>query len=104
MNQFMNFDKIKVKHYPQSNPKVKDSQSRFAVKRDKNGDVLEEADPSYPVCEFVYDPKTITGSFVQLKDHKGRPLFQKSRTLAPYLPSEELIELVKLAQVLQRPV
>ena len=100
----MNFDKIKIKAYPQPNPDVPNSKSRFAVKHENDKDVLQEVDPDYPVCDFVYNSETGIGSFVQRKGKDGQLLFQKSRPLAPYIPSAELIELVRLAQVLQRPV
>jgi MoxR-like ATPase len=97
-------EKIRIKPYPQPNPQVKNSSSRFAVAHVKGVDTLAAADPAYPVCEFRYEPHTVSGSFQQLKDGNGQPLTKKGRPLDPYLPSAELVELVRLAQVLQRPV
>ncbi len=105
-----------IKPYPQPNPEVTGSESRFAAGRkevevEKNGvkvkemrDVLERVSPDCPVCDFKYNPTDATGSFVPKMDEKGKPILKKSKPIAPYIPNADLIELVRLAQILQRPI
>jgi MoxR-like ATPase len=100
----MQFDKITVKPYPQPNPKVPGSKSRFAISRNDEHDELAAADPDYPVSNFHYDPHTVTANFEIRTDVKGQPVTEKGKPLPPYIPSNEVTDLVKLAQVLQRPV
>lgn len=56
--------------------------------------------PLVPKTEFIYDKDTATASYEIKKDVPPR----KGKPIAPYLPGEELVELVRLAQILQRPV
>jgi len=98
-------EKIKIKPYPQPNPLVPGSASRFAIANKNGVDVLGEADLTYPINEFKYNETTSSGYFEPKMDKAtGKQLIKKGRPLAPYIPSKELIELVRLAQVLRRPV
>jgi MoxR-like ATPase len=104
--------KIKIKPYPQANPAVPGSSSRFAVKVvevEDNGiktkkEELAAVEPLHPVCEFEYDASTGTGTFKPKTDPEGNIIRQKGKKIAPYIPAKELVELVRLAQILQRPI
>lgn len=95
------------KPYPQSNTDVPGSTSRFSTGfitiTDENGNDIQKEqlsaiEPDLPVSEFQYDPDTRSGKFINLNGaRKGRPV-------PPYIPSEDIKELVRLAQILQRPV
>jgi MoxR-like ATPase len=104
----MDYSKVAIKKYPQKNPAVEGSSTRFAVKvTTANGTTTEElaaAEPFCPVSNFTYDPATGSGKFVPLKDESGEIVTKKARPIAPYIPGEDLKELVRLAQILQRPV
>lgn len=104
---------IKLKPYPHPNPDVPGSTTRFATgftTVEANGkpvrkEILKAADPACPVCEFKENPRTKTLQFVPVKDKKGDLVLRKNKKPIPvYIPSPELIELVRLAQVLQRPM
>jgi MoxR-like ATPase len=95
------------KPYPQPNPDVPGSTSRFATGFislvDENGndiqkEQLKAVEPDLPQSEFKYDPDTRSGKFIKLNGTK------KGRPIPPYIPSEDIKELVRLAQILQRPV
>lgn len=103
---------IITKAYPNPNPDVPNSTSRFAgsVKagKDENGktvytDVLGEVTPVHPVSDFKYDAATGAGWF-EPRMENGKPVMAQGRPIKPYLPAAELVELVRLAQILQRPV
>jgi MoxR-like ATPase len=63
-------------------------------------DKLTAFRPVVPVAKFRYDPSTEKGDF-KVDDTKPAT---KARAIAPYLPSDDLVELVRLAQILQKPV
>lgn len=99
--------RIKIIPYPQVNPEVPGSTSRFdkLVKVQENGLELEKvlprlAQPEVADYEFKYDKETATGGFFATSK-KGK---SRIRPLSPYIPSVDLIELVRLTQILQRPV
>ncbi len=94
---------IKIKPYPEPNPKVKGSQSRFATTVVDGKDKLGTAIPEIPVSEFRYDPKTLTGHFEDLLKN-GKAVKETGASIPPYIPSEELKDLVRIAQILQRPI
>lgn len=95
------------KPYPQPNPSVPRSTSRFcsgfiSITDEKGNEVRKEllstVEPDLPESEFKYDAGTRSGKFVKSsRTRKGRPV-------PPYIPSEDIKELVRLAQILQRPV
>lgn len=61
---------------------------------------LSEFKPNPPSGQLVYHSDGAYSEFVPDKDGKTKP----GRPIAPYLPSEKIVELVRLAQILQRPV
>ncbi|RYZ90964.1 MAG: hypothetical protein EOP04_02225, partial [Proteobacteria bacterium] len=100
----MSNNDVKIRPYPQPNPNVDGSASRFAVAVDEvveNGvkrtkDKLQFVIPFLPVCDFVQDRITGKWNFVQKLDDDGEPIAKPGRRLDPYIPSAELIELVRL--------
>ncbi|HEY0740328.1 MAG TPA: MoxR family ATPase [Chryseosolibacter sp.] len=88
---------ITIKPYPQPNPSFPKSKTRFAT--DNNG-TLGPVMPTYRPKDFSYDPSTRTGVFTI----KKQEAVITDRPIAPYIPSQEIIELIRLAQILQRPV
>ncbi|WP_336514607.1 MoxR family ATPase [Pollutibacter soli] len=104
---------VLIRPFPTPNPGIKGSTSRFTVElikaKDSSGnEIIRErlmpATPVIPVSELEFDKTTETWSYVQQKDHAGNPKFTKARPIPPYLPSPEIKELVRLAQILNRPV
>lgn len=100
--------KIKTKPYPHPNPEVPGSTSRFAraVKevRGVKKEVLDSVELTIDEVKFQYDAAADT-------DDRPRGRFVKTpnggtyqKVLTPYIPSDELKELVRLAQIVQRPV
>ncbi|HLA57600.1 MAG TPA: MoxR family ATPase [Puia sp.] len=108
----MDQKRILPRPYPWTNPDNKELKSRFAKQKSRKDDqgndvkeiVLEAVQPQLPVCEFELDKKTGRGKFVPVPDENGQPLTRKGNELTPYIPSPDLVELVRLAQVLQRPI
>ena len=94
--------------YPQPNPDVKGSTSRFAtgfITVDENGkkvqkEQLATVEPVLPLSEFDYD----TGKFKRLHDQNGKAISVTGRPIPPYIPSDDIKELIRLAQILQRPI
>lgn len=104
---------IKLKSYPQPNPAVPNSSSRFAIdvkeEKDEAGnvvykDVIASADPLYPESKFEYDEDSRSGKFSMAKNDDGSIKRKPGRQLNPYIPSPEIKELVRLAQILKRPI
>lgn len=104
-----------IRSYPSPNENVPGSKSAFAVSTYKveiveNGktkkalrDKLQTARPLCPVCKFEFEAESQTGYFRPVLDKNETPIL-KEKILMPYIPSAELVELVRLAQILQRPV
>ncbi|HEX2533224.1 MAG TPA: MoxR family ATPase [Chitinophagaceae bacterium] len=101
------------RNFPQPNPLVPQSRSRFAVRTvtqtDSGGatvvkDEVAAVEPLCPECTFEYDPVSRTGRFTEKRDEGGAVLRRKDKRIQPYIPSAEVRELVRLAQILQRPV
>lgn len=101
------------KFYPQPNPDVPGSQSRFAEATadatDEKGmpvkkDVLRAAELGNDDYDFVYDEESNQYGFRLRPSTEGAGKKKQSRKLAPYIPSPDIIELVRLAQILRRPV
>lgn len=98
---------MSIKKYPFPNPNVPNSESRFAVERievQKEGsdetiwkDRVEEAKIEYPITDFSYDAATGKAKFIAT-GKKGK------KTIPPYIPSEDLKDLVRLVQILKRPI
>ncbi len=63
-------------------------------------DRLTAYQPMVPLAKFEYDAASESAKFVF---DTSKPLV-KARPIAPYLPSDDLVELVRLAQILQKPV
>ncbi len=95
---------IETKDYPQPNPSVKGSSTRFSkgFEGDKDGkktakEIIAKAEFEYNALgEFIYDADNIEGSFKKT-DKK------ENDVVPPYIPSPDLVELVRLMQILQRP-
>jgi MoxR-like ATPase len=110
------FENIKIKPYP--NPvKDKGFSSRFTLRidtiTDENGkehqvEVMGKREVELPVGTFQYDPnKKPMGYFERrlIKDKNGKEVEDtREKTISPYISSPELNELVRLAQIVQRPV
>ncbi|KAA2243559.1 MoxR family ATPase [Chitinophaga agrisoli] len=100
----MSDNQIKIRAYPNEDP-VLPGVSKWFVTKDSDGrHIIMPAEPECPVCDFAYDAFTGTGNFIPRKDGLGKPLIIKSKPIAPYIPDENLKELVRLVQILQRPV
>ncbi len=106
-------NEIKIRPYPTPNPDVQGSTSRFTTEVIRNVDTagnvvtrekMISANPLLPVCELEPDKTTATWNYVQQKNSAGDLLFTQGRPIPPYLPSPEIKELVRLAQILRRPV
>ena len=87
----MDTQQIQIRNYPEPNPKVKGSSTRFAVKvtwdDDKLGtqpkEELAVAEPECPVCDFKYDPDSLTGKFFpKTKSCTVKPRQINSNTMA----------------------
>lgn len=96
--------KIKIKPYPHPNPDVPGSGSRFAQALEavdgQKQDVLATVELECDEVTFQYDSEARPrGKFVKTADDGTY-----RKILTPYIPSEELKELVRLAQIIQRPV
>lgn len=102
---------ITIKLYPMPNPKVANSTTRFAtavVEEETGGkkvykEKLAAVSPELPVCKFELNTNINKWEFVQQTDN-GTPLTVTGKPVSPYIPSPDLIELVRLAQIIQRPV
>lgn len=96
-----------IKSYPNPDPDVAGAKSAFS-RFDKSGKhyyaILE---PDCPVAEFVLSTNEDgekKGEFKVKTDKNGDIITKKHKRMAPYIPGDDLIELVRLAQLLQRPV
>lgn len=102
---------MKLRNYPTPNPQVPNSHSRFATGTttiEDHGkkvtvDVLQAVQAKCPVSNFEFDKVTGTGKFVQ-ETENGVPKTRLDKVLFPYIPTPDLIELVRIAQILQRPI
>ncbi|MEM1123706.1 MAG: hypothetical protein AAGJ18_24930, partial [Bacteroidota bacterium] len=107
---------MKIQAYPKPNPYVAGSKSSFAyttkkVKRnegmpnetEETVDILQKAEFQRPAIEFNYDKKTNEPWFKDVLDEQGYTVMVKE-TIYPYIPNLDLIELVRLVQILQRPI
>jgi MoxR-like ATPase len=102
---------VNLKPYPHADAQ-KGTSTRFGIiekKTDTQGneitvEILMAAEPLMPVCKFEYDTATGSGSFQPVTDSAGKKQFQKGRPIVPYIPGDELKDLVKLAQILKRPI
>ena len=65
---------------------------------------LTAIEPQLPLCNFEYDKIAGKWMFVQKKDADGNAIKIKGKPISPYIPSAEAIEIVRLAQILQRPI
>ena len=90
---------------------VPNSRSRFATEtttilenvKEITVDIVNAVQPRCPVSKFEFDKDTGTGRFVhEVVDGVTRT--QPDRILFPYIPTPDLIELVRIAQILQRPI
>jgi len=90
--------KLKIKEYPVKNPMVKGSTSMFS--RGNEGDVeimeLKNFDVKHSI--FKYNSESEEFSFDET-DQK-----EKEEKIQPYLPSEDIKSLIRLGQILQRPI
>lgn len=66
--------------------------------------MIAAVEPELPVSEFVYDGISKTGGFVQKTDAGGKPLTVKSKPLPPYIVDDNLEQIVRLVQILRRPI
>ncbi|MEJ1237369.1 MoxR family ATPase [Chryseolinea sp. T2] len=102
---------MKIRSYPTPNPLVPNSRSRFATGtttikengKETSVDILNAVQAKCPVSRFAFDKVTGTGTF-QHELVNGVPRTQPDRLLFPYIPTADLIELVRIAQILQRPI
>jgi len=83
--------------------------SKFVQGKDANGndiskEVLTAVEPDLPDTEFRYDPSTGTATYELKPPKDGKKVTRKGSRIHPYIPSVDIIELVRLAQVLQRPI
>jgi MoxR-like ATPase len=95
---------ISLKPYPHPNPRVAGSGSRFArATEEVNGvskDILASVELTIDAVEFQYDADARPrGKFVKTAEEESY-----KKVITPYIPSDELKELVRLAQIIQRPV
>src|SRR5688572_7195547 len=106
-------NEIQIRPYPTPNPDIPGSTSRFTTELirsvDSAGNVITRdkmisADPEIPICDLAYDNDSKSWTYIQRKDAAGKPMTIRGRTIPPYLPSSEIKELVRLAQILRRPV
>lgn len=97
-------NRLNIREYPTEDTNLPGTSYRFVQVNEKGEHVILSAEPECPVCDFKYDPATQTGSFVPRRDAAGNPVFVKSKPIAAYIPDEDLKELVRLVQILQRPV
>lgn len=103
---------IKIKPYPHPNPAVKNSTSRFASEviahenetgETKYRDQLNTASFDTPVREFDYDTHTETVHFKTVLDSNGNEKTRNEK-ITPYIPGQSLIDIIRLVQILQRPI
>jgi MoxR-like ATPase len=105
-------ESITIRPYPQPNPAFpKTTSSRFEQEMEENIDGkkvktvrLGYANPEYAVSAFTYDPQTQKGYFEPVTAKDGKPVKKKAKPIPPYIPDADIKELVRLIQVLQRPV
>ncbi|PWN58036.1 AAA family ATPase [Chryseobacterium viscerum] len=92
---------MKIKPYPHPNPDVEGSISRFEQLIDNK---LQPSIviPHFPEGKFeeVYNEGKLTS--LEFKKNKKNTI--KGRPIAPYIPSSEIKEIVRLAQILKRPI
>lgn len=94
-----------IKPYPMPDPAVPGSSSAFSRRNGQGQMYLAILEPECPVyADFDKDKKTGKWMFREKLDKNGAVIKQKHKRIAPYIPSEALRELVRLAQILQRPV
>ncbi|MEM6317816.1 MAG: MoxR family ATPase [Bacteroidota bacterium] len=107
---------MKIQAYPKPNPEVTGSKSFFAhatkkVKKNEGKDneteetvdVLQKAEFKRDALEFNYGKKAKESWFKKVVDDQGNPV-KVNETIYPYIPNLDLIELVRLVQILQRPI
>lgn len=95
-----------IKSYPFTETKNnKVYPSRFYQERDG---VLAPyaATPQIPQGEFKYDKEegSVRATFVVKKDAEGKVVTKEGRMIPPYIPSDDIKEIVRLAQILKRPI
>src|SRR5688572_14810844 len=64
------------------------------------------ATPNIPQGKFDFDNTNglISAKFIPATDKAGKIITRPGRTLPPYIPSRDIKEIVRLAQILKRPV
>ena len=102
----MENEKVIIKNYPSPNPNVAKSSSRFAKEvREVNGkeiDVIAAADFEYELTKFELDENE-RGIFKPITDDKQQ-VKKGNDTIFPYIPNSDLEELIRLVQILKRPI
>jgi MoxR-like ATPase len=92
----------KVKPYPQPIQDKAGSVSAFSRFDEQGRHFYAILAPECPVSSF--ENTEGKWGFVRKKGADGKELTKTHKRIAPYLPSDSLKELVRLAQILQRPV
>ncbi len=100
----MSDNQIKIRAYPNEDPALPGVSKWFVTKDSDGRHIIMPAEPECPVCDFVYDPANGTGSFIPRIDAQENPVLVKSKPIAAYIPDDNLKELIRLVQILQRPV
>lgn len=80
-------------------------QSRYYHTDAKGNRFLSRVVPEIPMGKFEFPTQhgKVTAQFVADKDGE-QVITYKSRPLAPYIPSADIVEIVRLAQILRRPI
>jgi MoxR-like ATPase len=95
-----------LKPYPlNANENTKEYSGRFL--QNINGIIGPHAvTPNIPQGKFDFDDTNglITAKFVPAIDKAGNIIIKPGRTIPPYIPSRDIKEIVRLAQILKRPV
>ncbi|RYY59033.1 MAG: AAA family ATPase [Chitinophagaceae bacterium] len=102
---------MKPKPYPRPDPAtgVKSRFARLVPGKDAAGnavtnEVLSAVIPDLPETRFNYDATAGTASYDIKPGPDGKAVTRKGSRIHPYIPSDDIVELVRLAQILQRPI
>ncbi len=91
----------KIKPYPMPNPLIPNSTSRYSKGLDEKGNEIFEGN-SFPYVAKRFDYQN--GEPKLVEDQRIGQKIIRTERMAPYIPASKLSELIRLAQILKRPI
>ncbi|WP_341840647.1 MoxR family ATPase [Chitinophaga caseinilytica] len=95
---------ITIKPFPTEDPEFPFVSDKFISKDAAGNRYIGTVEPLCPVREFRYDGATRTGWFAPPDGGDGGEKLVKGKPIAAYIADENLKEIVRLVQILRRPI